>query len=132
VRHAERFGSELVFETACELGLPVLERGWLVRHLRRVDPIWKLTPEQRRVLIVTLIDEAVANRTIREICMVSQDTLRRVRAKSRTGNRQPRGPVSTPRTGRNCDENSDPSGLGDPAAFEPIPSFQSGAIVGRS
>lgn len=52
VRHAERFGTELVFETAVGLGAPraeltVIELVALARRLQAIDPRWNPTrPDQ--------------------------------------------------------------------------------------
>jgi hypothetical protein len=50
VRHAERVGAELVFETADEQGFTARELGSRARHPRRIDPRWRLSQTDRQML----------------------------------------------------------------------------------
>lgn len=75
VRHAERFGTEFVFETA-RFELEPVEMGHLAKHLRRIDKRWSLSKEDREGLLVALIDGGVSDKNIREMVGVSQPTVR--------------------------------------------------------
>ena len=79
IRHAERFGTECVYETAEELGFPALELGYLARHLRRVDRLWRLTPDQRERLIEELLAAGTRRREIADMAGVSEKTVSRAR-----------------------------------------------------
>jgi hypothetical protein len=89
VKHAERFGTEVVYQSAEEHELPALDLGYLARHLRRIGKSWKLDPSQRERLIRGLIAADVPDREIRDIAKVSQDTVRRFREESRTSISEP-------------------------------------------
>ena len=82
VKHAEQFGTECVYETAAELGLAAAELGYLARHLRRIDKTWRLATEHRDHLILGLVTEGIADKEIRDMAGVSQDTLARLRKQS--------------------------------------------------
>ena len=78
-RHAERFGTECVYETAEGLGLSALELGHLARHLRRIDPRWRLTATQRDQLIADLLAERLRTAEIAHMAGVSEKTVSRTR-----------------------------------------------------
>ena len=78
IRHAERFGSEFVYETAL-FDLSPKHLGHLAKHLRRIDKRWSLAKQHRDELIGALIGEGVSDREIREAAGVSQPTVREVR-----------------------------------------------------
>jgi hypothetical protein len=99
VRHAERFGTEMVYETAGGLTWPfapelgVRELGALSLHLQRLDPRWRPpngpdVVELRGVDRVELAERLVAaGETVDRACrmaMVSRSTLSRRRT-SRNG-----------------------------------------------
>jgi hypothetical protein len=104
IRHAEKFGSECIYETAVEFGLPGVELGYLARHLRRVDRYWKLTPQQKYDLIVGLLSEDVPDREIRDMAKVSQDTVARTRKGSETSDSGVVSPVTMRREVRKSGE----------------------------
>jgi hypothetical protein len=82
VRHAERFGVELIYETAQELRLPAVELGHLARHLRRVDRRWRLSPADRHRLAWLLVAAGVKAADVAEMAAVSRSTVASLRAAS--------------------------------------------------
>jgi hypothetical protein len=82
VRHGERFGVELVYETAWELRLPAVELGHLARHLRRVDRRWRLSPTNRHELAVQLVGAGAKAADVAEMAAVSRSTVASLRAAS--------------------------------------------------
>jgi hypothetical protein len=82
VKHAEQFGGECVYETAEAVGLRAPDLGYLARHLRRIDRTWRLSAKQRDLLILGLMTEGIADKKIRDMAGVSQDTLARFRKQS--------------------------------------------------
>jgi len=79
VKHAEKFGTAEVYETATAMGFSALELGYLVRHLRRIDKSWRLESAQRTRLVRELLEANVADKEIRDMAGVSQDTVARLR-----------------------------------------------------
>ena len=71
VRHAKRFGTEMVYETA-EYGSSAQERVSLARHLRRIDPEWKIGPEARDRLIADMVSEGEPDHKIGEALGISR------------------------------------------------------------
>lgn len=55
VRHAEHYGVDEVFETALDEGLNLRDIGFLAGQLHRIDPRWKLTLENQRLLVLALV-----------------------------------------------------------------------------
>jgi hypothetical protein len=100
IKHAERFGPqcrygvERIYETAESNGLSVVDLGCLAQHLRRIDKTWGLTPGQRDRLIVRLLAEGIADKKIRDMAEVSQDTVARLRKQSQTPDPTPPSPAS--------------------------------------
>jgi hypothetical protein len=78
IRHAELFGVALVYETA-EDDLPVIELGYLVRHLRRVDPNWRLEKRQRATLMKRLLGADVPAKEVADIVGLSLGRVYQVR-----------------------------------------------------
>ena len=75
-RHAERFGTECVFETAmCDLSAVPL--GRLSLHLQRIDPEWRPEPLDRSAFACQLIEAGVRRDRACEMAMVSARTVRR-------------------------------------------------------
>jgi hypothetical protein len=83
IRHAERFGTEEVFEVAAADGFTATELGRLTLALRRVDPDWRLSRDQREDLFAELDAAGVPDRRLREFLGISQKTLSRERNRSR-------------------------------------------------
>jgi hypothetical protein len=80
VRHAERFGVELVYETGLELQLTARDLGHLARHLRRLDRRWRLSAADRLALAEGLVATGVKTAEIVEQAGVSYATVSRLRA----------------------------------------------------
>jgi hypothetical protein len=83
VGHAERFGSELIFQTAVELNVPPRDLGHLARHLRRVDRRWRLSPADRHNLAELLVAGGAKTATVVEQAGVSRSTVAGLRAAGR-------------------------------------------------
>ena len=79
VKHAEKFGTLAIFETAEGAGLSPHDLGCLALHLRRIDKHWRLDPDQRTRLVQALFEANVADKEIRDMAGVSQDTICRLR-----------------------------------------------------
>lgn len=99
VRHAERFGSELVYDTAADYLEPD-ELGLLSLALQRIDRKWRLTPEQKRRLALALIESPLPDARICEMSQLHRATLHRLRqeheqagqpAETATDSARPRG-----------------------------------------
>ena len=82
VRHGEKFGVELVYETAAERRLSAVELGQLARHLRRLDRRWRLSHTDRHKLAQRLIAAGVKARDVTEMACVSRSTVASLRAAS--------------------------------------------------
>jgi hypothetical protein len=84
VRHAERYGVECVYETAEGMGthglMSSIDVGALARHLRRIDPSWRLTTDQRERLVAQLRASGVTNRNAADMAGVSVSTVVRAGA----------------------------------------------------
>lgn len=80
IRHAERFGTECVFETAIA-DLDAESLGLLSLHLRRVDSRWRLASAQKRALGTALLEIRPSLKAERlcEMAQISQSTLYRLR-----------------------------------------------------
>ena len=78
VRHAERFGSELVYDTAADYLEPD-ERGLLSLALQRIDRKWRLTPGQKRTLALALLESPLPDARICEMSQLHRATLHRLR-----------------------------------------------------
>jgi hypothetical protein len=78
-RHAERFGTECVYETVEEMGFTALELGYFARHLRRIDRRWRLTTDQREHLVTRLLADGVRKKDIADMAGVSERTVSRAR-----------------------------------------------------
>jgi hypothetical protein len=100
IKHAERFGRQCrhgvqcIYEAAETDGLSAVDLGCLARHLRRIDNNWRLTAAQRERLILRLLSEGIADKKIRDMADISQDTLARLRKQSETCDSELTGPVS--------------------------------------
>jgi hypothetical protein len=77
-RHAKRFGTECVFETAVE-ELEARDLGRLSQHLRRIDPKFRLPNDQRRALALALLEDGVDRKNVCWQTGASRSTLRRWR-----------------------------------------------------
>jgi hypothetical protein len=71
VRHAERFGVESVYETA-EYWLVSNERASLAKHLRRIDPQWRMKPDARSRLIHSMADHGATDQQIGDALGISR------------------------------------------------------------
>lgn len=78
VRHAERYGSELVYETALAYLEPE-QLGLLSLALQRIDRYWKLGRAQQAWLALALDDAGVADAEICASAHLSRVTLYRLR-----------------------------------------------------
>ena len=77
--HAERFGSQLVHETAPEGYLDATELGLLSLALQRLDRRWRLPREQRARLALALCDARLPHARICEMAQLSRATPHRLR-----------------------------------------------------
>lgn len=55
VRHAEYYGTDEVFETACDGGLPLRDLGFLALRLQNLDSKWKLTADAQQLFVLALL-----------------------------------------------------------------------------
>jgi hypothetical protein len=78
VKHAERFGSELVYETATGYLEPD-ELGLLSFALQRVDRKWRLAPDQKKELALALSDLQLPVAEIAEMAQLHRATVHRLR-----------------------------------------------------
>lgn len=78
VRHAERYGSELVYETAAGFLEPE-ELGLLSLALQRLDRKWRLAPAQKTKLALALIETPLPVVRICEMSQLHRATLHRLR-----------------------------------------------------
>jgi hypothetical protein len=78
VRRAERFGSELVYQTAAD-HLEPDELGLLSLALQRVDRKWRLAPQEKTALALALIDGPLPDARICEMSQLHRATLHRLR-----------------------------------------------------
>ena len=78
VRHAERVGTELVYETAIE-DLSARERGALALQLRRIDSGWRLGDRAARALAVALLADHVAADEVARMVGRDRTTIWRLR-----------------------------------------------------
>jgi hypothetical protein len=79
VRHAERYGSELVYETATQGYLEPEELGLLSLALQRLDRKWHLAPAQKTKLALALIESPLPVARICEMSQLHRATLHRLR-----------------------------------------------------
>ena len=101
VTHAEKFGVEFVYETADEQPLTPVELGYLARHLHRIDPKFKLTPNRRHDLASRLVADSVTTADVVDLAHVSYSTVAELRARAAAG----RGLVkAAPRDKQRCGE----------------------------
>lgn len=56
VRQAEHYGTDEVFETALDEGLPLQDLGKLSLRLQNLNPQWKLTVDAQRLFVLALAD----------------------------------------------------------------------------
>lgn len=82
IRHAERSGTEYVYETALEYLHDPRELGRLSLALQRVDRRWQLEREQRASLALALREAGVPTSRICEMAQLSRRTLHRLRQRS--------------------------------------------------
>ena len=88
VRHAEKFGTEQVYETAEQIGLS--ETDSLALHLRRIDSKWSLGPDQQARLLDKLWERGLPNHKVSEYTGIPLRTVERasaLRPKTGSGNR---------------------------------------------
>ncbi|MDE3129624.1 MAG: hypothetical protein KGL16_00590 [Acidobacteriota bacterium] len=78
VRHAERYGSELVYETAAG-HLEPKELGLLSLALQRLDRKWRLAPAQKTKLALALLETPLPLAQICEMSQLHRATLHRLR-----------------------------------------------------
>lgn len=55
VRQAEHYGTDEVFETALDEGLPLMDLGKLALRLQNIDPHWKLALEYQRLFVLGMV-----------------------------------------------------------------------------
>lgn len=79
VRRAERYGSELVYETAAAGYLKPQELGLLSLALQRLDRKWRLAPAQKTKLAGALLDTPLPVARICEMSQLHQATVHRLR-----------------------------------------------------
>jgi hypothetical protein len=79
IRHAERFGSELVYETALDCLHDPHELGLLSLALQRMDRRWQLAPAQRIALARKLLSARLPLIRICDMAQLSRTTLYRLR-----------------------------------------------------
>jgi hypothetical protein len=82
IRHAERFGTKYVYETALEYLDDPRELGRLSLALQRVDLRWQLEREQRASLALALHEAGVPTSRVCEMAQLSRRTLHRLRQRS--------------------------------------------------
>jgi hypothetical protein len=85
-----------VHETAVELNLPPRDLGHLARHLRRVNPHWRLTPNARHELAKALVADGGKAKDVVDLARVSYSTVASLRATS------PRPAEATPQPMEPC------------------------------
>jgi hypothetical protein len=85
VRHAERYGTSFVYETAAADGFRAVELGQLARHLRRVDRRWRLAQADRRALAERLVADGVKAKDVVEMADVSHTVVAAIRAAGSPG-----------------------------------------------
>jgi hypothetical protein len=108
VTHAEKFGVEFVYETADEQQLTPFELGYLARHLHRVNPRFKLTPDQRHDLASRLVADRATTAEVVDFAHVSSSTVAELRAHTAAGRRLAK---STPQDKQPCGEiTTEPTG----------------------
>lgn len=78
VRHAERFGSELVYQTAADYLEPD-ELGLLSLALQRIDRKWRLAPHEKTTLALALLETPLPDARICEMSQLHRATLHRLR-----------------------------------------------------
>lgn len=78
VRHAERFGSELVYQTATD-HLEPDELGLLSLALQRIDRKWRLTPREKTTLALALLESPLPDTRICEMSQLHRATVHRLR-----------------------------------------------------
>jgi hypothetical protein len=83
VRHAERAGVELVFESAAE-ELDARDLGRLAVHLRRIDPSWRLGDRAARELALALLEQRVAPDEVARMVGRDRTTIWRLRRELRS------------------------------------------------
>lgn len=79
IRHAERYGSELVYETAAAGYLDPEQLGLLSLALQRLDRKWRLPPAQRAALALALAELRLPQARVCEMAQLSRATLHRLR-----------------------------------------------------
>lgn len=84
-KHAERFGTELVYETAeaydrelisFPVPLGAKELGYLARRLRAISPKWRLDAKQQRRLFDRLAETGASDGEIATSCGTTTRTVR--------------------------------------------------------
>jgi hypothetical protein len=82
IRHAERFGTEFVYETALEHLKDPRELGLLSLALQRVDRHWRLERQQQASLTLALYEAGIPTARICAMAQLSRRTLHRLRQRS--------------------------------------------------
>jgi hypothetical protein len=82
VSHAERYETQLVYETAAADGFPAVELRHLARHLGRVDRRWRIREAKRLALAERLVAAGVKSREVVEMAGVSYSTVAGLRVES--------------------------------------------------
>lgn len=112
IRHAERYGSECVYETAAEGHLDAQELGTLSLALQRIDRKWRLPYRRRAALALALCDIGLPHARVCEMAQVSRATLHRLRQDAQTVSEPAKG---APDSAQPCGGNvsSEPSPTSD-------------------
>ena len=79
IRHAERYGSELIYETAAAGYLDYREPAALSLALQRIDRRWKLSRDQQTRLALALDQTGLPDAEICASAQLSRTTLHRLR-----------------------------------------------------
>jgi hypothetical protein len=77
-RHAERYGTAEVYETA-KAELETLDLGRLCLRLRHIDSRWKLSQTEVRWLAAALLKEQLSDKRTAAMATCSVRTVRRIR-----------------------------------------------------
>jgi hypothetical protein len=119
--HARLHGAEAAYANACADGLSPRQFGWLLVHLRRLDPDWRPAIGERHRLTRAMLEAGVPDQEIREALRISQPTLwrfKRERADTTPEGARPRevGPQPRSTTGANHSKPANRPHRSDPAS----------------
>jgi hypothetical protein len=112
VRHAEKHGTEDIFETAAA-DLDALDLGRFSLRLQNLNPKWKLPNVARDRLALALIEKGADTRDVCRMAMVSRSTLWRLKQEAQPPDRPSEGAFQS---GESV-SNRDPEGNGVGSSF---------------